>query len=74
VIDLDSDPPRIVWHGKVDGNHLAYPADAPPLAIGIPYEVRVTAEDEEPVSAVFSIDPDLEGPDTALARVVPIGR
>jgi len=74
MIDLDSDPPRTVWHGKVDGNHLAYPADAPELSIGIPYEVRVTAEDGEPVSAVFSIGSDLEGPDTALARVVPIGR
>ncbi len=74
VINLDTDPPETVWTGTVDGSHVAYPTDARPLRIGVPYEVRVSSPDAGPLTAVFSIDPDLEGPDTALGRVVPIGR
>ena len=74
VIDLDTEPPETVWTGTVDGSHIAYPADARPLRIGVPYEVRVSIPDTRTLKAVFSIDPDLEGPDTALGRVVPVGR
>ncbi len=72
VVDLDADPPETLWTATVDGSHLAYPSDAPPLEIGVPYEVRVAVADAGPRTAVFSIDPDLEGPDTALGGVVPI--
>lgn len=74
VLDLDSAPPVVLWTGSVDGSHLAYPADAPPLQIGIPYQARVTIGDADPIGAAFSIDPDLDGPDTVLSRIIPVGK
>lgn len=74
VLDLDNDPPVLLWEGTAMGKHVAYPAGAPALKIGLPYEVRVTINGDKKYRAVFSIDPDLEGPDTVLSRVVLLGR
>ena len=73
VVDLDADPDTPVWTARVTGSHIDYPADAPPLEVGPPYQVRVTMGGET-LSADFSINPDLGGPDTAASRLVPVGR
>lgn len=73
VFDLDADPDTPVWTARVTGSHIDYPADAPPLEVGPPYQVRVTIGGET-LSADFSINPDLGGPDTVASRVVPVGR
>ena len=74
VIDMDQEPPQVIWQTTVDADRVAYPADAPPLEIGWPYQVNVAMAGSAALAAVFSVDPDLEGPDTALSRVVPVGR
>ncbi len=74
IVFMDADPPKVVWERKVEGSHLAYPADAPKLEIGLPYQVQLTRADAPMIAALFSIDPGLEGPDTVLSRVVPLGR
>ena len=51
-----------------------YPATAPELKIGLPYRVSVRLADGIEIAAVFSIDPDLEVPDTAVSRLVPVRR
>ncbi len=73
VVDLDADPDTPVWTARVNGSHIDYPADAPPLEVGPPYRVSVTMGGEM-LSTDFSIDPDLGGPDTVTSRVVPVGR
>ena len=73
VVDLDADPDTPVWTARVTGSHIDYPANAPPLEVGPPYQVRVTMGGETS-SADFSINPDLGGPDTAASRLVPVGR
>ena len=71
---MDRETPQIVWQTSVNGDRVQYPADAPPLEIGLPYQVNVAMTGRAALEAVFSIDPDLEGPDTALSRVVPVSR
>ena len=73
VVDLDADPDTAIWTGRANGSHLDYPAGAPTLEVGPPYQVRVTVGGET-LSADFSIDPDLGGPNTAASRLVPVGR
>lgn len=72
VLDMDEEPPREVWQGAGEGSHFAYPETAPALEIGLPYQVRVRLPDGAELQALFSIDPDLDGPDTALSGVVPV--
>jgi hypothetical protein len=74
VLFMDAEPPKVVWESQVQGSHLAYPADAPALEIGYPYQVQVTRPDAPLIAAMFSVDPDLDVPDTVMARVVPLGR
>ncbi len=74
VLDMDFEPPRLVWEGQVQGSHFAYPADARPLEVGFPYQIQVSPPGTEPILAMFSIDPDFDLPATALARVIPLGR
>ncbi len=74
ILDMDFEPPRLVWEGQVPGSHFTYPADAPPLEVGLPYQIQVSPPGAEPILAMFSIDPDLDLPATALARVIPLGR
>ncbi len=73
VVDLDADPDTPVWTARVNGSHIDYPADATPLEVGPPYQVRVTMGGKT-LSTDFSIDPDLGGPDTVVSRVVPVAR
>ncbi len=70
---LDSDPAELVWQASSGGHQLVYPDDAPVLKIGMPYEVVISYGGEPVNSVVFSIDPNLELPDTPLANSVPLG-
>lgn len=72
ILDMDRDPAAMVWRGTTSAQTLIYPADAPALEVGVPYQVQLTLPDKAPMAATFSIDPGLEGPDTALSRLVPI--
>ncbi len=72
LVDLDSETKQPVWTAAIEGSHVAYPADAPPLRIGIPYEVRVAIPGAGPYRAAFSFDPDLDGPDTLSSSVIPL--
>ena len=74
VMDMDAEPPKLVWQGQVQGGHFAYPADAPKLKIGVPYQIQVSPPGAAVIVAMFSIDPDLDVPDTVMARVVLLGR
>ncbi|MDP6390078.1 MAG: hypothetical protein QF654_09315 [Alphaproteobacteria bacterium] len=73
VISLDLDPPKVIWRGVSDKTHLEYPVDAPKLEVGVPYEVQVSLPGAPPAKTAFSIDPELEGAETTLSRLVPIG-
>ncbi len=70
---LEADPAQLVWQGDVDGNYLMYPEDAPGLIPGLPYRVTVSFGPKHQISAVFSIDPQLELPDGLLTTAVPLG-
>lgn len=70
---LDVQPPEVIWQGNVSDHHLAYPADAPPLKIGMPYEVIISYDGKSYLSGVFSIDPGLELPESPLTTAVPLG-
>ena len=74
VHDMDEEPPALVWEAQATGSHLAYPQGAPELEIGLPYRVSVVLADRSRVETLFSIDPDMDAPDTAMSRVVPVGR
>lgn len=74
VLFMDAEPPKVVWQSQVTGSHLAYPADAPKLEIGYPYQVQMTRTDAPLIAAMFSFDPDLDVPDTVMSRVVLLGR
>lgn len=74
VYDMDAEPERLVWSGSTQAGSLEYPADAPELEVGFPYEVRVALSDGGEIKALFSIDPELDIPDTALSRLVPVRR
>lgn len=74
VYDMDAEPPRLLWSGAGQNGSLEYPAGAPPLQVGFPYEVRVALSSGGEIKALFSIDPDLDIPDTVLSRLVPVRR
>ena len=74
VLNVDSEPPQLVWQITAQGAHVVYPADAPALGIEIPYQVQVSRGGTAVITAVFSIDPDLDVPDSLMTRVVPVGR
>lgn len=71
VVDIDLQPPQVVWRGQVKGGKAEYPKDAPELQAGFPYQVTLKAGGEE-FRTVFTIDPYLDLPDTAISRVVPL--
>lgn len=73
ITDLELRPGQVVWTGNAQGSFLAYPAGAPALATGIPYEARVEGAGVT-ARAVFSIDPRLDIADTPANRVVFLGR
>jgi hypothetical protein len=74
IVDMDRPEPTIIWQGKTTGSFIVYPADAAQLRIGMPYRVEVSEPDGKTFAALFSIDPDLEVPDTLLSRVVTVNR
>ncbi len=74
VLDMDREDPEIIWRTRTTKSYVAYPQDAPPLKIGMPYCVEVEGEDDETHQALFSRDPDLEIADSFLTRVVTISR
>ena len=73
---------RAVYHDLLDPDpgytptksHVAYPSDAPPLKVGMPYRVEVEDADDETHRSLFSLDPNLEIADNFLTRIVTISR
>lgn len=61
IIELDAPQPRVAWQGQVKGPVAAYPKDAPPLTVGMPYRVEIDAANGSPKSTVFSVDPGYVG-------------
>jgi hypothetical protein len=74
LIDMDQQPPRVIWSGEARGTHLAYPPRAPRLEPGVPYAVKVEAPGGSATESMFAIDPYLDVADTPANRVVPVGR
>ncbi|MEE8350905.1 MAG: hypothetical protein V3R37_01755 [Rhodospirillales bacterium] len=72
VFDMDMEAPEMIWQGEAKSSHLTYPASAPKLQIGRPYRVQVSRMDEPIMATMFSIDPDLDIPDTLMSRVIPV--
>ena len=72
IFDMDQEPPKRIWQTRAAGNHVTYPETAPELEIGWPYRVEVRLPGGGKVTALFSVDPDLDAPDTAISRVVPV--
>ena len=73
VIYLDAKPPKIQWMTTTSRSFVAYPPDAPPLLIGMPYYVSATRPDGRAMSKIFSIDPGLDVADTPANRVIRLG-
>jgi hypothetical protein len=71
---LEAKPKTLVWSSASAANVLAYPADAPALTPGVPYEVTVEVSPGKALSAVFSIDPGLDLPPGPLTTAVLLGR
>jgi hypothetical protein len=61
IIELDSPQPRVAWQGQVKGPVSAYPKDAPPLTVGMPYRAEIDPSNGSPKSVVFSVDPGYVG-------------
>lgn len=74
ILDMDTETPTVLWKSEVTGGHVDYPADAPKLQIGIPYEARVVDSDGKLIKTAFSFDPDFEASNKFLSSIVPIGR
>ncbi len=70
---LEASPKTLVWQSDVEGAQVAYPADAPALIRGLPYEIVVSFDRGADLVAVFSIDPDLALPVSPLTSVIPLG-
>ncbi len=71
IVDADLAVPEVLWQVEAAGGQATYPDDAPALAIGRPYAVRI--EGAAGVGeALFSIDPGLEVGEVLTARVVAI--
>jgi len=76
IVELDREEPAVIWETRTGKSHIAYPAAAPPLKVGMPYRVEVALQDsdDETHKALFSIDPNLEAADNFLARIVTLSR
>lgn len=73
LLYLDAESKTQIWETDITGAQVAYPDDAPALVRGMPYEVVVSFDRGADLTAVFSIDPDLELPVSPLANVIPLG-
>ncbi len=72
ILMLDDPQAKLVWEGSVKSLPAAYPANAPRLAVGLPYKVELTGPDGSPHSATFSIDPGYRTSDGGSATVVAV--
>ena len=72
VINLDTPDKAPVWEMDVGGNHMVYPADAPTLLAGVPYQISIAYPGGIVRTNIFSIDPGLEVPDSIANRLVPL--
>ena len=61
IVELDAPQEHVAWEGKVKGPTAAYPKDAPPLQVGMPYRVEIESAGGPLLSAVFSVDPGYTG-------------
>ena len=68
---VDQDSKQVVWSGQTSKTYVEYPASGKPLEPGVLYLVEVTGGSGT-MNARFSIDPDLDMPDTVLNRTVPV--
>jgi len=73
IFYLDAEPAETVWQASVTDHYITYPDDAPVLQPGMPYEVVISYDGKRHVSGVFSIDPALDLPISALTTTVPLG-
>jgi len=73
VILLEANPVELIWRGNAKNHYLIYPDTAPRLMPGLPYEVTISYDGGDDMSAVFSIDPGLELPEGILTSAVPLG-
>lgn len=73
VYYLDAEPKSLLWQTQLTGVRADYPEDSPALERGMPYEVVVSFSRGDDMTAVFSIDPDLELPVSPLTSVIPLG-
>lgn len=71
VMAMDQATPTTVWESPADKGWVAYPASAPPLEAGMPYQVEVSGGGNV-AKAFFSIDPGLDVADNLANRVVPV--
>jgi hypothetical protein len=71
VTVVDQDSKQVVWSAQTSKNYIEYPARGPALQPGIPYGIEVSGSSAK-LGGRFSIDPDLELPDTPLNRTVPV--
>ncbi len=74
IYDADAPTERLIWQTTVPETtrYVIYPESAPPLSVGKPYRVTAAYEKKYAYSSVFSYDPDLEIPDGAANRLVPL--
>ncbi|HYC02247.1 MAG TPA: hypothetical protein VED40_03085 [Azospirillaceae bacterium] len=74
VVAMDAAPPATVWQVPATTGWVAYPAGAAALEPGMPYRVDVLRGEQLVGSALFSVAPDLDVPDTLANRVVPVAQ
>lgn len=58
VLDVDTPNPTGIWAGEMTSHFLAYPVDAPRLAVGKPYSVKAMDDSGKTYQAIFSVEPD----------------
>ncbi len=73
VYYLDAEPKTLMWQTQLSGVRADYPEEGPEFERGMPYEVVVSFSRGNDLTAVFSIDPDLELPASPLTSVIPLG-
>ena len=72
VYDADAPEEILIWQTVATDDYVAYPTDAPVLVEGRPYRVVASYPKKYSFSAVFSIDPALEMPESPLNSLVPL--
>lgn len=70
IYDVDAPEETLIWQTVATDDYVAYPSDGPPLVLGKPYRVVASYPKKYTYSAVFSIDPALELPESPLNSLV----